>query len=56
MKKFFQKLKMDAKFARAGEGHKLTDDTRFYIFYDILFLYYSLYLVSINISNIQTNN
>jgi len=30
MKKWFQKLRMDAKFAKAGEGHKLTDDTRLY--------------------------
>ena len=33
MRKFFQKLKMDAKFARAGEGHKLTEDTRLVSFY-----------------------
>lgn len=26
MKKFFQKVKLDAKFQRAGEGHKLTDE------------------------------
>lgn len=28
IKKFFQKKKMDAKFKMAGEGHKLTEDTR----------------------------
>lgn len=28
IKKFFQKRKLDVKFKRAGEGHKLTDDTK----------------------------
>lgn len=28
IKNFFQKRKLDVKFKRAGEGHKLTDDTR----------------------------
>nr|CAB3267481.1 UBX domain-containing protein 6-like [Phallusia mammillata] len=28
MKKLFSKLKTEAKFAKAGEGHKLTEDTR----------------------------
>lgn len=28
IKKFFQQRKLDAKFKLAGEGHKLTDDTR----------------------------
>lgn len=28
IKKFFQKKKLDVKFKKAGEGHKLTDDTR----------------------------
>ncbi|KAK3102614.1 hypothetical protein FSP39_012651 [Pinctada imbricata] len=28
IKKFFQKKKLDRKFKKAGEGHKLTDDTR----------------------------
>nr|XP_002129952.1 UBX domain-containing protein 6-like [Ciona intestinalis] len=28
MKSFFNKLKTEAKFSRAGPGHKLTDDTR----------------------------
>ncbi|CAK8682045.1 UBX domain-containing protein 6-like [Clavelina lepadiformis] len=30
MKKFFKQIKTDIKFARAGEGHKLTEDTRTY--------------------------
>ena len=28
IKKFFEKRKMDVKFKRAGEGHKLTENTR----------------------------
>jgi UBX domain-containing protein 6 len=28
IKKFFQKKKLDAKFKKAGEGHRLADDTR----------------------------
>jgi len=28
MKKLFNKLRTEAKFANAGEGHKLTEDTR----------------------------
>ena len=28
IKRFFEKKKLDVKFKRAGEGHKLTEDTR----------------------------
>ena len=28
IKKFFEKKKLEMKFKKAGEGHKLTDDTR----------------------------
>lgn len=28
IKKFFEKKKLDVKFKKAGEGHKLSDDTR----------------------------
>ena len=28
IKRFFEKKKLELKFKKAGEGHKLTDDTR----------------------------
>ncbi len=28
IKRFFEKKKLEMKFKKAGEGHKLTDDTR----------------------------
>ena len=28
IKQFFQKKKMDVKFSKAGEGHRLNEDTR----------------------------
>ena len=40
MKNLFSKIKTEIKFAKAGEGHKLTEDTRFDIYSVIIIHFY----------------